>query len=262
MINKKIRWLKVINIKILLSFLWGWRAFHLLTASWCCLSLRYLLSAWRSLRWDLVCLLRNWSSWLFATWRSCRFYLNCITSFCWCYSFFMLRNLWIFASRCSLWQLFNLDRDQTFACSRRFRSSWLNLDWLVLTVVLRVLNFRLFHLGVLIDIFHFFFGGHLFPFFCLGWCRLNISSGHSIYLFPVILLFVLGIVFLLRFIGFLSWGFYLVGVLFYSLWMLCSWGFAIAPLSLSLRLNGAIVYFFKVLVKVLAEHLGLFYGDF
>jgi hypothetical protein len=43
--------------------------------------------------------------------------------------------------------------------------------------------------------------------------------------------------------------------------MLGCWRFGIA-LILRLRLNRAIVYFFKVLVKVLTKHLRLFYWDF
>jgi hypothetical protein len=258
--NKKISWLKVINIKILISFLWGWRAFYLLTASWCSLSRRHLLCTWWCLRWYLACLISNRSGWLFCGRSHCLFYLNCISSFSWSNSFFMLRNLWIFARRLPLWYIFNLNlRNLTFASSWRFWRRWLNLDWL-LTAVLRVFHIRLLHLGVLVLLFFrcvlFFFSFDR----CSFMFSVNSSSGDHLLVF--FLIFFLGVVFFFRLIiFFISWGFYIVGVVFYSLWMLRYWRFTIS-LSLRLRLNGAIVYFFKVLVKVLAEHLRLFNGDF
>lgn len=263
MINKKISWLKLINIKILISFLRGWRAFDLLTTCWCSLRLGCFLCALWSLRWYLGWLLRNRCRWLFAGSWSCRFYLNCITSFAWCNTFFMLRNLWIFAIRWLLWHFFNLYlRNLTFASCWRFWWRWLNLNWLVLTVILRLLLFRLFHFWVLIDVLNFL--GYFFLFFfSLDRCSFYFSgnSRRGRHLIIIFLIFFLRIVFFLRFTSFFSWSFNIVRVLFYSLWMLGCWRFGIA-LILRLRLNRAIVYFFKVLVKVLTKHLRLFYWDF
>lgn len=173
----------------------------------------------------------------------------------------MLRYMRILASWCPFWQFFNLNTGElTLASSRRFRSSWLSLDWLFLFIVLlKLLYIWFFHLWVPINFFLFFW--HLLLLY-LHRCSLYFS-GNSSYFFLVLffLIFILRVIFHFGFMTLLnSWSFYIVGVLFYSLRMQC-WGFDIT-IRLSWRLNSTVVYFFKVLVKVLPEHLWLFNGDF